>query len=138
MSGGTAIGRPPRPRHRRKHNGRRGYCVGRSVVPRQDSPEPLREPKPDEYADDTEQHHRRGNCRTVHLRGFFLHHIEQSHQLAQRRIGDARDGAVSAFIPDATPEANPITAAEGVAVDAQGNIYGAVVPTPSLLRYMRK
>ena len=54
------------------------------------------------------------------------------------RIGNARDGAVSAFIPDATPEANPITAAEGVAVDAQGNIYGAVVPTPGLLRYVRK
>lgn len=54
------------------------------------------------------------------------------------RIGNARDGVVSAFIPDATPEANPITAAEGVAVDAQGNIYGAVVPTPSLLRYVRK
>ena len=35
------------------------------------------------------------------------------------RIGNARDGVVSAFIPDATPEANPITAAEGVAVDAQ-------------------
>ena len=54
------------------------------------------------------------------------------------RIGDARDGAVSAFIPDATTEANPITAAEGVAVDAQGNVYGAVVPTPSLLRYVPK
>jgi hypothetical protein len=54
------------------------------------------------------------------------------------RIGNARDGVVSAFIPDATPEANPITAAEGVAADAQGNIYGAVVPTPSLLRYVPK
>ena len=54
------------------------------------------------------------------------------------RIGNARDGAVSAFIPDATPEANPITAAEGVAVDAQGNIYAAVVPTPGLLRYVGK
>jgi hypothetical protein len=54
------------------------------------------------------------------------------------RIGDARDGAVSAFVPDATPEANPITAAEGVAVDAHGNIYGAVVPAPTLLRYVPK
>ena len=45
---------------------------------------------------------------------------------------------VIVLIPDATPEANPITAAEGVAVDAQGNIYGAVVPTPGLLRYVRK
>lgn len=54
------------------------------------------------------------------------------------RIGDARDGAIPAFVPDATQEATPITAAEGVAVDAQGNIYGAVVPTPSLLRYVPK
>jgi len=54
------------------------------------------------------------------------------------RIGNARDGTVSAFIPDATPEATPITAAEGVAVDAQAHIYGAVVPTPGLLRYERR
>jgi hypothetical protein len=40
--------------------------------------------------------------------------------------------------PIATPEANPITAAEGVAVDAQGHVYGAVVPTPNLLRFVRK
>lgn len=54
------------------------------------------------------------------------------------RVGSAQDGAISAFIPDATPNANPITAAEGVAVDAQGNVYGAVVPTPGLLRYVPK
>jgi sugar lactone lactonase YvrE len=54
------------------------------------------------------------------------------------RIGSARDGSVTAFIPDATPDANPITAAEGVAVDAAGNVYGAVVPTPGLLRYVRR
>lgn len=66
--------------------------------------------------------------------------------IAERCGGNAcTDSTVSpilkfdtAFIPDATPEANPITAAEGVAVDAQGNIYGAVVPTPSLLRYVPK
>jgi sugar lactone lactonase YvrE len=52
------------------------------------------------------------------------------------RIGSARDGGVTAFVPDATPDANPITAAEGVAVDAQGNIYGSVVPTPGVLRYV--
>jgi sugar lactone lactonase YvrE len=54
------------------------------------------------------------------------------------RVGSARDGAISAFIPDATPDANPITAPEGVAVDAQGNVYGAVVPATGLLRYVRK
>jgi hypothetical protein len=41
---------------------------------------------------------------------------------------------LSAFIPDRTPDADPITAAEGVAVDQDGNVYGAVVPTPGLLR----
>jgi hypothetical protein len=53
------------------------------------------------------------------------------------RIGNAGTGAVTAFIPDATPEANPITAAEGVAVDSNGIVYGAVVPAPGLLRYVR-
>jgi DNA-binding beta-propeller fold protein YncE len=53
------------------------------------------------------------------------------------RIGRT-DGVVTAFIPDATPDATPITAAEGVAVDSLGNVYGAVVPTPGLLRYVRK
>jgi sugar lactone lactonase YvrE len=54
------------------------------------------------------------------------------------RIGSARDGTVTAFIPDATPNAELITAAEGVAADAAGNIYGAVVVTPGVHKYVRK
>lgn len=47
-------------------------------------------------------------------------------------IGDARTGAVTAFIPDAsakhiTTAAEAAPLAEGLAVDAAGNIYGAVV-----------
>ena len=54
------------------------------------------------------------------------------------RIGSARDGRVTAFIPDATPAATPITAAEGVAVDAAGNVYGAVVPARMVQKHVRQ
>lgn len=75
------------------------------------------------------------------------------------RIGSARDGKVVAFIPD--PSHNGLTyetidgkvvpkmadgskppsgtlAAEGVAVDSQGNIYGAEVGPHKLQKYVRK
>lgn len=53
------------------------------------------------------------------------------------RIGSARTGAVTAFIPD--PATNPpsTSSAEGVAVDAAGNIYGAEVGQRALKRYER-
>ena len=54
------------------------------------------------------------------------------------RIGSAKDGRVTAFIPDATPTATPITAAESVAADAAGNVYGAVVPARMLQKHVRK
>lgn len=43
------------------------------------------------------------------------------------RIGSARDGKVTEFIPDpcAYPYAGASSLAEGVTVDAQGNVYGA-------------
>ncbi len=43
------------------------------------------------------------------------------------RIGSARDGKVTAFIPDPCPYpyAGVSTLAEGVTVDTQGNVYGA-------------
>ena len=43
------------------------------------------------------------------------------------RVGSARDGSVRAFIPDPCPYpyASGSTLAEGVTVDAQGNVYGA-------------
>ena len=54
------------------------------------------------------------------------------------RIGSARTGEVTAFIPD--PDANPpsTSAAEGVAVDARGVIYGAEVGPRALKKYVRK
>lgn len=54
------------------------------------------------------------------------------------RIGSARDGQITAFIPDATPTATPITAAEGVTVDAAGNVYGAIVPARMVQKHVRK
>ncbi|MGH7693936.1 MAG: peptidyl-alpha-hydroxyglycine alpha-amidating lyase family protein [Gemmatimonadaceae bacterium] len=54
------------------------------------------------------------------------------------RIGSAKDGSVTAFIPD--PAANPpsTSAAEGVAADANGNIYGAEVGPRALKRYVKR
>ena len=54
------------------------------------------------------------------------------------RIGSARDGSVTAFIPDPAPNPPSTSAAEGVAVDAAGNIYGAEVGPRALKRYERK
>jgi sugar lactone lactonase YvrE len=54
------------------------------------------------------------------------------------RIGSARDGAVTAFIPDPVEKAPSTSAAEGVAADAQGNVYGAEVGPRALKRYVKK
>lgn len=55
-------------------------------------------------------------------------------------IGSARTGFVSAFIPDPEPDPNNsgTSAAEGVAVDAVGNIYGAEVGPRMLRKYTRR
>ena len=54
------------------------------------------------------------------------------------RIGSARDGKVTAFIPDPDDKAPSTSSAEGVAVDAAGNIYGAEVGQKALKRYEKK
>jgi len=66
------------------------------------------------------------------------------------RIGSAKDGSVKWFIPDpwktcgegqrATPElpcASNTSAAEGIAVDPAGNIYGAEVGPKAVKKYVR-
>jgi hypothetical protein len=45
---------------------------------------------------------------------------------------------VLAFIPDPDEKATGTSAAEGVAADAQGNIYGAEVGPRTLKRYVKK
>jgi sugar lactone lactonase YvrE len=66
------------------------------------------------------------------------------------RIGSAKDGSVKYFIPDPwevcrqgqqptadAPCATSTSAAEGVAVDAKGNIYGAEVGPKALKKYVK-
>ncbi len=53
------------------------------------------------------------------------------------RIGSARTGKVTAFIPDPAPGGST-SAAEGIAVDRQGNIYGAEVGSMDLKKYVKK
>ena len=54
------------------------------------------------------------------------------------RIGSARDGAVTAFIEDQESTTPDHSGAEGVGVDAQGNVYGGVVRRQMLERHVRK
>jgi sugar lactone lactonase YvrE len=59
------------------------------------------------------------------------------------RIGSAKDGTVTAFIPDPlAPDADgklPATSiSEGVAADAQGNVFGAEVGPKDLKKYVKK
>ena len=59
------------------------------------------------------------------------------------RVGSAKDGSVAAFIPDplspTTDGKLPATsAAEGVAADAAGNVYGAEVGPKTLKKYASK
>lgn len=55
-------------------------------------------------------------------------------------IGSARDGWVTAFIPDPEPDPDnaATSAAEGVAVDSQGNIYAAEVGPQRLVKYVKR
>jgi DNA-binding beta-propeller fold protein YncE len=54
------------------------------------------------------------------------------------RIGSAKDGSVRAFIEDMESTAPDHSGAEGVGVDAQGNVYGAVVRRQMLERHVLK
>ena len=57
------------------------------------------------------------------------------------RIGNAKDGSVTAFIPDNSPLPEKTsgpgsgTGAEGVAADAAGNVYGGATTERRLMRY---
>jgi sugar lactone lactonase YvrE len=54
------------------------------------------------------------------------------------RVGRVSDGSVTAFIPDPLEVATNTSAAEGVAADAAGNIYGAEVGPRALKKYVKK
>ncbi len=54
-------------------------------------------------------------------------------------IGDARDGALKAFIPDPSDLDKVIrgTSASGIAADEMGNVYAADVGTQGLRKYVK-
>lgn len=54
------------------------------------------------------------------------------------RIGSAKDGSVRWFIPDPAQKPPSTSAAEGVAVDSAGNVYGAEVGPKALKKYVKK
>jgi DNA-binding beta-propeller fold protein YncE len=53
------------------------------------------------------------------------------------RIGRVQDGVVTGFIPDPVEKATGSSAAEGVAADPAGNIYGAEVGPKRLMKYVK-
>ncbi len=54
------------------------------------------------------------------------------------RVGSAKDGTVTALIPDPEQHATTTSAAEGVTADAKGNIFGAEVGPKRVMKYVRK
>jgi DNA-binding beta-propeller fold protein YncE len=54
------------------------------------------------------------------------------------RIGSAKDGSVKAFIEDMESTVPDHSGAEGIGVDARGNVYGGVVRRQMLERYVKK
>jgi sugar lactone lactonase YvrE len=54
------------------------------------------------------------------------------------RYGSIKDGKIVAFIPDPDEKATGTSAAEGVAVDSRGNIYGAEVGPRAVKKYVKK
>ncbi len=53
------------------------------------------------------------------------------------RMGKISDGTITAFIPDPDEHPAGTSAAEGVAVDAAGNIYGAEVGPKAVKKYVK-
>ena len=79
------------------------------------------------YASDSESREREG----------YGHHPGWQRGI---RVGSARDGKVTAFIPDtfATPETAATSGAEGLAADGKGAIYAAEVQQKQLKKYLPK
>ena len=70
--------------------------------------------------------------------------VSQNHNGWKRgiRVGSAKDGSIKYFIPDpetrGRPEFGGTSAAEGVAADASGNIYGAEVGPKRVMKYVKR
>ncbi len=65
--------------------------------------------------------------------------VSETHQDWTRgiRIGSAKDGSVRYLIPDPDVNAKGTSAAEGVAADKDGVIYGAEVGPKRMMRYVK-
>ena len=61
----------------------------------------------------------------------------QRPQPRRRRASGAKDGKVTAYIPDALPGTAITSADEGVAADAKGNVYGAEVGPKDVKKYVK-
>ena len=79
------------------------------------------------YAADSESGAGAGPTRTAWTRGIRIGNVR-----------DGRNGKILFFIPDPNLKPGSTSAAEGVAVDAAGNVYGAEVGPRALKRYVRK
>jgi hypothetical protein len=54
------------------------------------------------------------------------------------RIGSMKDGKIMVFIPDPLETSNTTSAAEGVAVNSKGVIFGAEVVPNDLKKYVKQ
>jgi sugar lactone lactonase YvrE len=54
------------------------------------------------------------------------------------RIGSAKDGTVTAFIPDNLPGTTATSGAEGVGADGKGTVYGAEVQQKGIKKYVKQ
>ena len=76
---------------------------------------------------------------TIYVADFESELVSKNHDGWKRgiRIGRVSDGAVTAFIPDPVEKTTGTSAAEGVAADATGNIYGAEVGPRRMMKYVK-
>ena len=77
---------------------------------------------------------------TVYVADSESESVSRNHDGWKRgiRVGSLRTGEVTAFIPDPVDKTTSTSAAEGVAVDKNGVIYGAEVGPRRLMRYVKK
>ena len=54
------------------------------------------------------------------------------------RIGSAKDGTVTAFIPPLGPEDKPTSVTEGITADKMGNVFGGETTTTNVRKYVKK
>ena len=76
---------------------------------------------------------------TIYVADSESESVAQNHDGWKRgiRVGSARTGAVWALIPDPVEKIRGTSMAEGIAVDAAGNIFGAEVGRKRVMKYVK-